>query len=102
MRDVIVAPRRRHDVRHFYRLYSDRCFTDFNFFEMSFLGYNYAQHQNAQQSVRMTGCRIATVFLTFFLLLGKSRELATDYYSSCKSGGGNWGKPLAFFSFRNK
>lgn len=73
MRDVIVAPRRRHDVRHFYRLYSDRCFNRFYFifFEMSFLGYNYAQHQNAQQSVRMTGCRIATVFLTFLRLFGK-------------------------------
>lgn len=73
MRDVIVAPRRRHDVRHFYRLYSDRCFNNFYFFEMSFLGYNYAQHQNAQQSVRMTGCRIATVFLTFLFKRGRGK-----------------------------
>lgn len=74
MRDVIVAPRRRHDVRHFYRLYSDRCFNSFYFFEMSFLGYNYAQHQNAQQSVRITGGRIATVFLTFYFIFRETEK----------------------------
>lgn len=71
---LLVAPRRRHDVR----LLAGCTLIDVSyFFEMSFLGYNYAQHQNAQQSVRITGCRIATIILTFLHYLVNKELLIT-------------------------
>ena len=72
----------------------------FHFFETSFLGYNYAQHQNAQQSVRNLGCRKATAFFCFlkkvkiifgyFLelrvrnRLGEIRDMKTEIYGERK------------------
>lgn len=71
---LLVAPRRRHDVR----LLAGCTLIDVSyFFEMSFLGYNYAQHQNAQQSVRIIGCRIATIILTFLHYLVNKELLIT-------------------------
>lgn len=71
---LLVAPRRRHDVR----LLAGCTLIDISyFFEMSFLGYNYAQHQNAQQSVRIIGYRIATIILTFLHYLVNKELLIT-------------------------